>query len=1137
MVAAVIGELAQDLFGPSASAKVQGSVRKGTEWRGSDVDILLDTPMATTKEQRLDLVEKMKGHSMFHPKHVELRKLAIHVMSIFDFDVVCSNTVEHGERPAALDFFDDKPSARNAARALKFMASGAQRRKVPGYFLEILTQKLYDQSRARSEIQVADGSMQLTVEVLQAIVDNDSALSEESWGKVVRRELQNHARHMLHVFLMSRLYLRNGWRDMRDIQAWLQDLSTGCFDTVAGPVPCWLIDPKGAPVGRSAIYPDILEKTIPTLETTSTEDTSLEIPDMTVVKLLMETSLARYTLKGSGDVPVEQQLQSLQLPFQITEDLLRLIGQRKQLSDFQLKVEQLGQLSLQGSEVAGRMFQARMIWMEGVQALFASREAHAVRLFAMALRLVRDGDPFNGWWITLDNDGLSCYFRAADHVLCDDPGNSDVRLVRAALLLYESRWDEAEAEASDGLSVQPNDAYGCLQMRALIRGNRSMWASCLEDYEQAVHLVPEEPIFYYWRAVCRTKLVVLPPGMKCVDEGNETFSAQAVHQYRRVVEDYERFLVRAPPEGRKVCDARYALVYLSTIAEQKDMMSAITRHRVSELYQAAVEAESAMLPVFPKSSSDSKSLARLCFEATSEVGGKDWFKDDLRQKINILYSQGKYEAAVEGYTRLLKMDPHNHLVLANRSAARAKLGQFTDATEDAKAVVSLKPDWIKGYMRLAAAEQGRGAFDLALAAVETGLALEPANADLCRLKLEALSALEKVSSKCLKCEPDKLMCWTQVMFKGAVRIVDPEGSGDFLTLSDALQSCQREPPTGVGGWTLILRPGIYNVYSLLQINSLSPVQLLGEKVAGYESVGRDPRAKVQGDATNIKQRGLFSPNLLTVASKDATLYLQDLAFSIDSAHCIWVACGATVTASGCTFFAKDAPCVSLEGEETRFTSRDCVFRRDSSAGAIVEAGATLLMERCKFRACHKAAVEVRGNGASAKLIDCHFNDCKRQAAVLYSGAKRLEMQGCEILHCGQFPRFSAVLISGESALLRHCRFSKNPAEALVMQGVGECSPFLCMDGCEIVENGGGITFGEKPTSGILTHNRICENSAPGILVRTVATGRKLKLSGNTVLKNGPGRNGMDIVISTYVAKLVVIGKDNVISKPIYAPIP
>jgi len=68
---------------------------------------------------------------------------------------------------------------------------------------------------------------------------------------------------------------------------------------------------------------------------------------------------------------------------------------------------------------------------------------------------------------------------------------------------------------------------------------------------------------------------------------------------------------------------------------------------------------------------------------------------DLKDKGNAALAIGNYEQAIEHYTQAIELDPNNHVLFSNRSAAFAKQGKYQNALEDAEKTVSLKPDWPK----------------------------------------------------------------------------------------------------------------------------------------------------------------------------------------------------------------------------------------------------------------------------------------------------------------------------------------------------------------------------------------------------------------------------------------------------------
>jgi len=62
------------------------------------------------------------------------------------------------------------------------------------------------------------------------------------------------------------------------------------------------------------------------------------------------------------------------------------------------------------------------------------------------------------------------------------------------------------------------------------------------------------------------------------------------------------------------------------------------------------------------------------------------------------------------YTDALQLDPGNHILYSNRSAALLKQGQFTAALQDATQARDLCPQWPKAYFRQGVALQCLGRY-------------------------------------------------------------------------------------------------------------------------------------------------------------------------------------------------------------------------------------------------------------------------------------------------------------------------------------------------------------------------------------------------------------------------------------------
>jgi stress-induced-phosphoprotein 1 len=104
--------------------------------------------------------------------------------------------------------------------------------------------------------------------------------------------------------------------------------------------------------------------------------------------------------------------------------------------------------------------------------------------------------------------------------------------------------------------------------------------------------------------------------------------------------------------------------------------------------------------------------------------------DELKALGNKAIADKNFDEAVDKFTQAIALQPENHILYSNRSAAYASKKDWDNALEDAQKTTTLKPDWAKGWGRKGAALHGKGDLVGANDAYEAGLKLDANNAQL-----------------------------------------------------------------------------------------------------------------------------------------------------------------------------------------------------------------------------------------------------------------------------------------------------------------------------------------------------------------------------------------------------------------------
>ncbi|KDR83497.1 hypothetical protein GALMADRAFT_1338233, partial [Galerina marginata CBS 339.88] len=99
----------------------------------------------------------------------------------------------------------------------------------------------------------------------------------------------------------------------------------------------------------------------------------------------------------------------------------------------------------------------------------------------------------------------------------------------------------------------------------------------------------------------------------------------------------------------------------------------------------------------------------------------------LKDQGNKAFAAKDYDTAIDLFSKAIALDPKNHVLWSNRSAAKAGKREYEDAladAEEASGCIKVNPSWAKGYARKGAALHGARRYDEAIVAYEDGIKLE-----------------------------------------------------------------------------------------------------------------------------------------------------------------------------------------------------------------------------------------------------------------------------------------------------------------------------------------------------------------------------------------------------------------------------
>lgn len=93
----------------------------------------------------------------------------------------------------------------------------------------------------------------------------------------------------------------------------------------------------------------------------------------------------------------------------------------------------------------------------------------------------------------------------------------------------------------------------------------------------------------------------------------------------------------------------------------------------------------------------------------------------LKEQGNAAFQAGDVTLAINYFSQAIEIDPDNHVLYSNRSAAYMKADSKSKALHDAERCVELAPNWAKGYNRLGVAQQSLKRFTAAMDSLKKGV--------------------------------------------------------------------------------------------------------------------------------------------------------------------------------------------------------------------------------------------------------------------------------------------------------------------------------------------------------------------------------------------------------------------------------
>jgi len=123
-----------------------------------------------------------------------------------------------------------------------------------------------------------------------------------------------------------------------------------------------------------------------------------------------------------------------------------------------------------------------------------------------------------------------------------------------------------------------------------------------------------------------------------------------------------------------------------------------------------------------------------------KVKTKEEESEEQKVKGNDFFKKGRYEEAIQCYTRTIQLTPQSAIGYANRGMAYLNMKSYEKAEQDCTSAIALDKQYIKAYSRRGSARKNLGKYEDAINDFQETLTLEPGN----KQAIEELAAISRI---------------------------------------------------------------------------------------------------------------------------------------------------------------------------------------------------------------------------------------------------------------------------------------------------------------------------------------------------------------------------------------------------------